>query len=420
MAMVAELNAETGVMSEINDRAEASGPIIREFEGFAEARDAASEEAMVSQSISSPAMLYKQGNRHFILTTFSFQTLVRHVRYDSPKKGEDPDDHVNRPFMPQHSKELSGYLQRTEDYILPPLALNTKDPLTFYTMKTRSHVRMGFIVIPASLEFDVTDGQHRGNAVADTLKVRKNLAQDGIGVIISTETDLQKIHQDFVDCAKNKPIPPAMLAAFDHANLVVRYVNEAVKQVKFLDGRVDRSSAKLGKNTVKVFTLNQVQTSLLEFLVGRVPAKSQIPKVGEERLKEQAKMEEHVNNAVKFLNDFTQANLQWRRVAGSAPGAGGDDTYDLRQKMIHFNATGLVIMGKVGHAIYSKPDQGERTRLTTLLAQMDWSRSNDIWQGNVMSGDKMTTSRDMFSKAAAKLKQQLGLDLSESEKKMLL
>ena len=90
---------------------------------------------------------------------------------------------------------------------------------------------MGFIVIPASLVFDITDGQHRGHAVDETMKARKNLGQDGIGVIISTERDLKKIHQDFVDCAKNKPIPPAMLAAFDHANLVVRYLNDTVKQI---------------------------------------------------------------------------------------------------------------------------------------------------------------------------------------------
>jgi DNA sulfur modification protein DndB len=417
--LTVEMNTDAETPSDVKGTEARSGPILREYETFDEATKAVATEAMVTQSISSPALLYRQGGRHFLLTTFSFQTLIRHVRYDSASKGEDPDEHINRPFMPQHSKDLSNYLIRTPDYILPPLALNTKDPLTFYTVKSPSQVRMGFIVIPASLEFDVTDGQHRGNAVSDTIKLRKNLGQDGIGVIISTETDLDKIHQDFVDCAKNKPIPPAMLAAFDHANLVVRYVNDAVKRVKFLDGRVDRSSAKLGKNTVKVFTLNQVQTALLEFLVGRVPAKSQIPKVGEERLKDDAKMAEHVGNAAKFLNDFAQANQEWRRVAGTAPGAGGDDTYDMRQKMIHFNATGLVIMGKVGHAIYSKPDQAERTRLTILLAQMDWSRLNDIWQGNVMSGEKMTTSRDMFSKAAALLKKRLGLDLSDGEQRLL-
>ena len=72
--------------------------------------------------------------------------------------------------MPQHSKALSNYLIKTPDYILPPLALNTREPLTFYTIKIASHVRMGFIVIPASLQFDVTDGQHRGHAVDDSIQ----------------------------------------------------------------------------------------------------------------------------------------------------------------------------------------------------------------------------------------------------------
>ncbi|SRR6266542_2748331 len=416
--VAAEMTHEAGVPSDATGGGQHRGPIIRPYKTFEEAVRAAAADAMLSQSITSPAMLYRQGTRYFILTTFNFQMLTMYVRYDDAKKGEDPDEHVNRPYMSQHGKDISNYLVRTPDYILPPLALNTEEPLTFYTIETASQVRMGFIVIPSSLKFEVTDGQHRGRAVEDTIRVRKDLGQDGIGVIISTETDIEKIHQDFVDCAKNKPIAPAMLAAFDHANLVVRYLNETVKQVPFLEGRVDRSSAKLGKNTVKVFTLNQVQTALLEFLVGRVPAKSQIPKIGEERLKDEGKMAEHVRNAAKFLNDFTQANPNWRRVAGNAPGAGGDDTYDLRQTQINFNATGLVIMGKVGHAIYSKPDQAERTRLTSLLAQIDWSKSNPIWQGNIMSGDKITSSRDMFTKAAALLKRQLGLNLSDSEQRL--
>jgi DNA sulfur modification protein DndB len=127
----------------------------------------------------------------------------------------------------------------------------------------------------------------------------------------------------------------------------------------------------------------------------------------------------HVRNAVTFLNDFTEANPKWRQVASTSAGAGGDDTYDLRQTQLHFNTTGLVIMGKVGHTIYSNPNQGERERLTRLLGQFDWSRGNPLWQGNVMSGDKITTSRDMFTKAAAVLKKQLGLDLTDSEQRLL-
>ena len=38
-------------------------------------------------------------------------------------------------------------------------------------------------------------------------------------------------------------------------------------------------------------------------------------------------------------------------------------------------------MGKVGHAIYSKTDQEERTRLTGLLVKFDWSRDEPILAG---------------------------------------
>lgn len=69
------------------DEGRGPGPVIKSFKTFEEAERAAYKDAMVNQSIMSPAMLYKQGNRYFILTTFSFQTLTRHVRYDSAEKG---------------------------------------------------------------------------------------------------------------------------------------------------------------------------------------------------------------------------------------------------------------------------------------------------------------------------------------------
>src|SRR5262249_38103526 len=158
------------------------------------------------------------------------------------------------------------------------------------------------------------------------------------------------------------------------------------------------------KNTVKVFTLNQVQTALLEFLIGRRPDKEQIPKVGEERLKQGTQMMAHVEDTAAFLNDFTDSNPEWRRIASIDPGASGYDAYERRQKYLHFNAAGLILVGNVGHASYSRADAAERKRLTRLLAQFDRSRSNPLWQGNVMSGDKLISSLPMTAKAARMLK----------------
>jgi len=121
----------------------------------------------------------------------------------------------------------------------------------------------------------------------------------------------------------------------------------------------------------------------------------------------------HGSNCVGFTRCFELGGLL-------APGAVGDDTYELRQTQLHYNASGLIVMGKVGHTIYSKnPDQADRTRLTEHLGRLDWSRTSSLWQGNVMSGEKITTSRDMYNKAAAVVKKELGLDLSDRERKLL-
>ena len=48
--------------------------------------------------------------------------------------------------------------------------------------------------------------------------LREELETDGIGVMITCETNIDQIHQDFADCSKTKPLPPSQLAVYDRRN----------------------------------------------------------------------------------------------------------------------------------------------------------------------------------------------------------
>ena len=80
------------------------------------------------------------------------------------------------------------------------------------------------------------------------LKRDTDLLNDSVTVLVVQEDDIDQIHEDFADCAKNKPIPPALLAAFDVSNVLSKLTRQLTKELVIFDGRIDKISKTLGKD----------------------------------------------------------------------------------------------------------------------------------------------------------------------------
>jgi hypothetical protein len=167
--------------------------------------------------------------------------------------------------------------------------------------------------------------------------------------------------------------------------------------------------------------MNQLRAGVAELLTGNsIQTQEQLRKHSSERLLDDL-YPKRLRQILDFYRKFTVANEQWDQLVLAMHNAGEDlvDTRAMREKYLHFNATGLVILGRVGHHIFKQPED-DQDRLITALAQIDWRRSSPLWRGNVIQGDgRLVTQNAPVSTAVAKVKQLIGLPLQEYDEKRL-
>jgi len=393
---------------------------VMEHPSWEAAVAAAGSEAATTMASSAPVILYQQSSRQFLVTSFPLPFIADRVKIDNLKKGEDPDAHYNRPLIPDHIRQISDYLVNQDNYILPPLTLCIEDVLTVHVTKSTSVVKIGIVVLPQSVQFIVTDGQHRIKGIQEAYKRNPRLSKDAIGVTIVNEVEMDKVHQDFVDCAQTKAISPALLTAFNVRDPLARLVRDVAREVVVFRDRIEKVATTVGKNSVNLFTMNQLRQGVAELLVGdSKPAQGQLKRAVLERIPDDDMMKHHKKRICEFYRKFAAHNQQWTEVVLAAERPAEDlvDTKTLRETYLHFNATGLVILSRVGHFILQQ-DPADQSAFIEALARLDWRRSADLWAGVVISLDgKLANQYSQVNTAVAKVKRSIGMELTPTETK---
>ncbi len=386
---------------------------------YEQAVAAAAQEAATTMSVIAPAVMYRQGTRDFLTTSFPLSYIAERVNFDTLSHGGNASDHYNRPLIAEHHRAITEYLITQDDYVLPPLSLCAGQELRCHVMQSSSAVKLGIVVIPTSMRYNITDGQHRSRGIQDAIQQKQSLADDGIGVTLVVETDPDDVHQIFYDCAQTRSIAPSLLTAYNRRDYLARLVREVCKEVPVFTGRIEQVSKTVGKSSINLFTLNQVRVGTAELLTGdSTQTGVSLKKDIDQRLGSPEAEQEHRKWVVDFYNAFTLANPQWSQLleAGN-PALGTVDTSLLRHGFVHCTGTGLVVLGRVGYAIRNYPSFERDKLIEALGKEIDWSRDAAIWQGNVVTNGRMNTLRMPVDLAVMGVKEKLGIPLTEQDKR---
>lgn len=390
-----------------------------EHQTYEAAFSAAAEDAATTMATIAPAVMYSQGNRSYLTTAFPLRYVMERVRIDNLARGGNWDEHYNRPLIPEHYRAITAYLTTQDDYVLPPLSLCVQEPLRCHVPRSNSPVKLGVVVLPTSIVYNITDGQHRVKALRDALLQKEAMGEDGIGVTIVIEDDMEKIHQLFFDCAQTKPIPQSLLTSYNARDPLARLVRDVQEEVAVFGGRIEQISKTVGRSTINIFTLNQLRLGIAEILTGDAThATTSLRRDMATKLGSDQAMAEHKRYVVDFFNSFSLANQQWSELLGAGdPALGTLDTNVLRHDYVHFTGTGLNILGRIGFFIRNYPTP-ERERLIEALArQVDWSRDADLWEGNAVVSGRMNGQRAAVETAVIRVKNTLGIPLAAQEQK---
>lgn len=352
--------------------------------------------------------IYEQGRRTHLAFSVSMNLLLEIARLQN----------ANRPLIPNHVDEIARYLVETKDYILPPFVFNSSTPIKVFAFGM-SAVKFGYAVIPSELILYVTDGQHRLKAIEKALPERPELRNDGATVLVVQEDDIDKIHQDFADCAKNKPIPPALLAAFDISNPLAELTRQLSRELVIFNGRIDKTSKSVGKATNYLFTMNQLQIGVAEFLFGS--SRKQVLKSCSIQVNNEFNLQ--LEKVKTFYRGFAEINESWKQLLKPASETGNLDLYSWRQERIDFTTIGLQIISRVGHHIFFSKGFTEQQRFTLLeaLASLDYKRDSALWENSLVVDDgngnkkivaKIATANKGFEVAMQEVEKQTSISLT--------
>jgi len=402
------------------------GQYIHECDSATAAFQAASEEAANTGGRPLPATMFVQGGRVNLSLAMTMADIARLVRRDSAAPRGDPRSTVNRPLMPDHARNIENYLvNNAGGYILPSITLTVDSDLSVYTFRSPSPLRAAWLVLRNDTQFLVTDGQHRlvaltgssepKSKLAGALNRWPELAGDGVAIHLVFERDSERIHQDFADAAQTKQIPPSMLAAYNMREPFNRVLAKIVENSELLRDRMDMSSKTLGKKSQKLFLLNQVRGFLKELVLGDYAAtEDAVGRAAAEQLATTEQQDACIKRATELLAALSDEMEPWQEVVKLQSGTPEANKIPLlREKYLNMTATGLNLIGRIGHLVFTNAAADPQGRLHYFkkLASLDWQKGSPFWAGNVIAPEttRVLTARASVDAAFKKVREHVGI-----------
>ena len=380
-----------------------------------------------------PVKMFRQGSRNMASGALPIRALTR-ILYSNPviRRGSLPSDlhSSNRPMDPKHVRSIKEYLKGSirsgGSYIIPPVTVNAFPQDVRVYFPRGKNLTTGFVVLPPRQSIRITDGQHRVQAIVETVEdLRREgvlavdeFENDGVPMVITWEADEDQVHQDFADASKTKALPKSMIAVYDARHPANRAVMELMRNVPLFVGRIDTMSTTLSKISGYLFLANQVRQFVKAKLSGK-PSMSEEPfsRMADEQLADAEAYRRWVDQTGAYLTVLTDLIPQWSEIA-KFPTPRGDRGPEANTKMralkaegwVSISAAGLNALGLLGYKLFSESElAGSRNLEADLrmslapIRDIDWSRGAEIWQGNLVQEGRIKTQTGSISRAVEKL-----------------
>lgn len=394
--------------------------VEKKCESLEEAQKQAGAEVANTGGFPVPVVMFRQGSRTHLTGALPMVWVRSRLESRSARPSgsiRDTRSAWNRPEIPEHSRAIANYLKENynRNYIIPPLTLNIQQRVHLYTVDYPSDFRPGYLVIPATAKLAITDGQHRRSGIVTALddmneEEQAEFSRNAIAVMITCETETNQVHQDFADCSKTKALPPSLLAVYDRRNPANRLVIDLEEKCPFFTGRIDSTSKTLSKRSTFLFLANQVRQLVKELLTGSYAVPDvDFEKRANEQLSKELLYQEALEKYSGYINHLAQVIPVWTDIVNLPPAGLEASQIPIKRAegWVCLTATGLNIIGRVGHALFTKGEKNWKP-FADKLGQINWRRDAEIWQGNIVQGTRIMTQQGPLKMAFPKVCDAIG------------
>ncbi|MBN3887332.1 MAG: DGQHR domain-containing protein [Nostoc sp. JL34] len=357
-----------------------------------------------------PGLIFRQGKRKMLqinIPAKDFPALL----VTKPAKDDDPELGKQRPEVPGHAEEIKNYIieqaRKGKPWILGTLTANVPaDKITILELGRGICI----VVIPRDVKLEITDGQHRKTAIQKLIESEESsLISDNVfPITLVLEDDIDQCRKDFGDMAQTKPLGKALLLSFGEIEGRVGITKNLVKQVKIFYDKTDKiqDSPRIQKKFI--YTNNYITRSVSCAFTKNPDSELQDYDV-----------ESSSNALASCLNKFFFECSNTRYISETKV---ADLTIaELRKfkdECILGVSAGLEVLGRLLYFTYNKDSNYFDDAKVSQLAQLDWTRSNPIWENNLIRIDpnpkkpdkryKLYTNANAVSGAVKALKDKLG------------
>ncbi|MEB3055053.1 DNA sulfur modification protein DndB [Bacillus pseudomycoides] len=347
-----------------------------------------------------PALRGKQGGKEYFVVMCPLRLIPKIFLFDEE---EIPPEHrAQRILNKVRIPEITNYIvENPNDYVFSSLTASIDGEIEFHSFSSdQSFQDLGQLRISLDAKFLINDGQHRRAAIEEAIKISPELGNETISVVFYHDQGLINSQQIFSDLNRHAVNTTSSIGIlYDHRDRLALITKEIVSENDLLTRYTDKEKVNLSKNSPKILALNHLFNTNLRLL-----GKTKGDVVTE-------KEEQFLKEFWKLLCDTI---VEWKMVYNKEL-----NTRELRANFIVGHGVYIEAVGLVGKYVFENHTKNWKKHISGL-ANIDYSRSNtNDWLGRAFNANgRIQKTKDTVTLTANKLKEKLGLPLTEGEQKI--
>lgn len=324
-------------------------------------------------------LIFHQGKRRMIQINVHAQQLLGFLQA-KPSLGNDPDSGKNRPVVKGHAGEIKKYIiqrvNKDQPWILGTLTANI-DPEDIEIIELGRGVC--FVAIPLDKKLDITDGQHRYQAIKELMESEQSplIARNYFPITLVLEGDLKQCQTDFRDMAQARQLDKSLLLSFGEFSGRIGITKYLVSHVSMFEGKTEKVKKSPATKKKLIYTNNYI-VRLVSYAFTDTPNDDL----------ENADVEKDAAELTRCLNYFFNECRDTQYIASRpVDELTIDDVIRFKEKSLLSVSIGLEILGRLLYVTYDKDNCFFNLEWVSQLAELDWSKGSHLWQNNVIRID---------------------------------
>lgn len=338
-----------------------------------------------------PAVKGLQANNEYYISMVPLKLLSK--LFPNDDEIITPENRAQRRINEARIPEIKQYILENRDtYVFSALSASIDGDFKFISQDNSD---VGILKVDMDAVFLINDGQHRKAAIEVALLEDESLDNETISIVFFRDLGLTRSQQMFTDLNKHAVKTSNSLSTlYNSRDPLAVITRDVIENVAFFRKYTDKERDILGKNSLNLFTLNNIYKA------------NQIIVHGDDCGKEQR------DYLIKFWNTVAENINEWQDVLNRQM-----TKKDLRENYIVILAVTLNALGRLGRFFYENPEC-DMVKYLNKLKGIDWLRSNDRnWKGRTINENgKVVNSESAAILTCNKIKTLIGLKLSKEEK----